>query len=144
MRIAVVGAGPAGLTAAYRLHAAGHETTVLEAEPTPGGRTHTHHFGPGHWSDDGAGWLGSFYPDTLALLDELGFGDRRQVLRLRGGGDLLVGGRRHANPNSVRRILTTDLLSPAEKLRLLAWMARLLLTQSGNLRIDERDDAKTG
>jgi protoporphyrinogen oxidase len=116
---------------------------VLEAGPQAGGRTHTHHFGPGHWTDDGAGWLGSFYPDTLALLDELGFGDRPQVMRLRGGGDLLVGGRLHPNPNSVRRILTTDLLSPAEKLRLLAWMARLFLTQPGDLRIDEREDATT-
>ena len=81
MRIAVVGAGPAGLTAAYRLRAAGHDTTVLEASNVPGGRTHTEHFGPGHWSDDGAGWLGTFYPDTLALLDELGLRDRLRVLR---------------------------------------------------------------
>ncbi len=143
MRIAVVGAGPAGLTAAYRLRAAGHEPIVLESGPEAGGRTHTQHFGPGHWSDDGAGWLGSFYPDTLELLQDLGLRDRLQVLHLRGGGDLLVEGRLHPNPNSVRRILTTDLLSPGDQLRFLTWMARLFLTRPGNLRIDQRDDAQS-
>lgn len=143
MRIAVIGAGPAGLTAAHRLRTAGHQPTVLEAADVAGGRTHTETFGPGHWSDDGAGWLGTFYPDTLALLDELGMRDRLRVLGLRGGGDLLVDGRRHANPNSMARILTTDLLSPVEKIRFLAWMAGLFATQRGNLRIDRRQDSVT-
>ena len=143
MRIAVVGAGPAGLTAAYRLLAAGHEPKVLEAARIPGGRTHTEHHGPGHWTDDGAGWLGTFYPDTLELLEELGLRDRLRTLRLRGGGDLLIDGRLHANPNSVPRILTTDLLSPVDKLRFLAWMARLFMTQRDDLRIDQRYDATT-
>jgi phytoene dehydrogenase-like protein len=69
MQIAVVGAGPAGLTAAYRLQRLGHGVTVLEAADAVGGRTHTEHFGADHWSDDGAGWLASFYPRTLALLE---------------------------------------------------------------------------
>ena len=140
---AVVGAGPAGLTAAYRLQAAGHEAIVLEAGATPGGRTRTTHFGPGHWTDDGAGWFGSFYPDSLSLLDELGLRDRLRVLHLRGGGDLLVDGRLRPNPNSVRRILTTGLLSPVDKVRFLTWMARLFLTQPGNLRIDDRQDPRS-
>ncbi len=143
MRIAVVGAGPAGLTAAHRLRAAGHEPIVLEAAAVPGGRTHTEHFGDGHWSDDGAGWLGTFYPDTLALLEDLGLRDRLRVIRLRGGGDLLIGDRLHANPNSFPRLLTTDLLAPAEKVRFFAWMARLFLTQPGKLRIDRRYDGTT-
>ncbi|ODT31204.1 MAG: dihydropyrimidine dehydrogenase, partial [Kaistia sp. SCN 65-12] len=36
-RIAVVGAGPAGLAAAHRLARYGHEVVVLEARPKPGG-----------------------------------------------------------------------------------------------------------
>jgi len=143
MKIAVVGAGPAGLTAAHRLVAAGHAATILEAAAVPGGRTHTEHFGPGHWSDDGAGWLGSFYPETLALLDDLGLRDHLRVLDLRGGGFLMIGDELHDNPNSIRRILATDLLSPVAKVRFMAWMARLFMTQPGDLRIDQRFDATT-
>ncbi len=36
-KVAVVGAGPAGLTAAYYLAKAGHSVTVFEAQPKPGG-----------------------------------------------------------------------------------------------------------
>jgi len=36
-RVAVVGAGPAGLAAAHRLALHGHEVRILEARPRPGG-----------------------------------------------------------------------------------------------------------
>lgn len=140
MRIAVVGAGPAGLTAAHRLRSAGHAVVVFEARDVAGGRTHTEHFGPGHYSDTGAGWLASFYPDTLALLDELDERARLRVLRLRGGGDLLLDGRLVPNPNSMERILRTGLLSAPEKLRFMAFMAGLVARQPGALRVVERWD----
>lgn len=143
MRIAVVGAGPAGLTAAYRLLRAGHEPTIFEAMPVAGGRTHAAHHGPGHWTDDGAGWLASFYPDTLALLDELGLRGLLHELQLRGGGDLLLDGTLQPNPNSVRRILGSTVLRPSEKLRFVTWMAQLFLTQRGELRVDMAWDDRT-
>lgn len=40
-RVVVVGAGLAGLVAAYELRAAGHEVTVVEARMRPGGRVRT-------------------------------------------------------------------------------------------------------
>ena len=40
-RVVVVGAGMAGLSAAYQLTQAGHEVTVLEARTRAGGRVHT-------------------------------------------------------------------------------------------------------
>src|SRR5690606_7853665 len=43
-------------------------------------------------------------------------------------------------PNSLGRILASRLLSPGQKVRFLAWMAWLFLTQSGNLTIDRRYD----
>jgi NADPH-dependent glutamate synthase beta subunit-like oxidoreductase len=36
-KVAVIGAGPAGLTAAFYLRKKGHQVTVLEARPKPGG-----------------------------------------------------------------------------------------------------------
>jgi oxygen-dependent protoporphyrinogen oxidase len=136
MRIAVVGAGAAGLTAAYRLQQQGHDVVVLEREAVPGGRTHSEHFGPGHWSDTGAGWLASFYPRTLALLDELGLGGLLKPLPLRGGGDLLLDGRLIPFPSSLRRILQSHELGAADRARFLAYMAKLFATQRGDLAID--------
>jgi len=143
MRVIVVGAGPAGLTAAYRLLGAGHDVVVLEAADVVGGRTHTEHFGTGHWADTGAGWLASFYPDTLQLLDEIGERRRLRPLGLRGGGDLLLDGRLVPNPNSFARILRTPLLTLAQKVSFLAWMAQLIVRQPRNLEMDERWDAVT-
>lgn len=40
-RVIVVGAGMAGLVAAYELTRAGHDPLVLEARPRVGGRVHT-------------------------------------------------------------------------------------------------------
>lgn len=143
MKIAVVGAGPAGLTAAYRLQQLGHDVEVLEARPEVGGRTHTEHHGPGHFTDDGAGWLASFYPDTRALLAELGLTRLLRTLKIRGGGDLLIDGRVVPYPSSPWRILTTDLMGPADKARFFAWAIRLLARQPGNLAIDASWDAVT-
>jgi oxygen-dependent protoporphyrinogen oxidase len=143
MRIAVIGGGPAGLTAAHRLRVAGHDAIVFEASEVAGGRTHSEHYGPGHWSDTGAGWLASFYPRTLALLEEIGERGRLHTLQLRGGGDLRLDGRIVPNPNSVPRILTTPLISPLEKVRFFGFMATLFATQRGRLRLDERYDDAT-
>jgi predicted NAD/FAD-dependent oxidoreductase len=140
VRLAVVGAGPAGLTAAYRLQQSGHDVTVFEACDVAGGRTHSEHFGPGHWSDTGAGWLASFYPRTLALLDELGLASLLRPMALRGGGDLMIDGRVLPFPSSLRRILTSPLLGPVDKARFLAWMARLFTRQRGDLAIDRSFD----
>lgn len=140
MRIAVIGAGPAGLAAAYRLAEEGHEVTVFEAEKHAGGRTRTIHWEDGHWLDTGAGWLTNFYPSVRALVREARLDVKFSPLKMRGGGDQYLNGQRYASPNSILRILTTPLISLSQKIRFFLWMARLMLTQRSNLRIDRSYD----
>ncbi len=53
----VVGAGYAGLTAAHRIHKAGHSVTVLEAAPRIGGRTWTTYLSDGTPFEIGGQWV---------------------------------------------------------------------------------------
>lgn len=41
VKVAIIGAGLAGMTVAYELGKLGYACTVLEARPRPGGRAHT-------------------------------------------------------------------------------------------------------
>lgn len=76
MRVTVVGAGIAGLTAAHRLAAAGVDVRVLEREDRPGGRMSTQPLGAGVM-ERGAQFLSTGYeliPElvrTAGLADEL-------------------------------------------------------------------------
>jgi oxygen-dependent protoporphyrinogen oxidase len=71
----VVGAGVAGLTAAYRLKQAGFRVTVLEAKHLPGGRMADEMRGS-FYAYTGATGLFAFYRDMWSLLDELGIKDK--------------------------------------------------------------------
>lgn len=137
MHIAVVGAGPAGLTAAHRLRQAGHRVEVIEARDVVGGRTHAEHFGPGHHCDTGAGWLASFYTRTLALLDELNYRDiLLRPRNVRGASDLLVDGQRYRWPYFAQPIGESPLLTDDEKRRLASYIERLMAEQPDGLRPD--------
>lgn len=72
MRIVVVGAGLAGLTAAAGLAEAGHEMVVLEARNRVGGRTHGLEVAPGEWVDAGAAYLGERHTELVDLIEQLG------------------------------------------------------------------------
>lgn len=72
MRVVVVGAGLAGLTAACDLAAAGIDTTVLEARNRVGGRTRGIEVAPGSTVDAGAGYLGERHTELHAMLARLG------------------------------------------------------------------------
>jgi monoamine oxidase len=57
MRIVVVGAGLAGLAAAWTARAAGHDVTVLEARERVGGRTWSQEIAPGVVVERGGEWI---------------------------------------------------------------------------------------
>jgi len=77
MRIAIIGAGPAGLAAAYDLTRAHHHVTLFEAAPSVGGLAAG--FKAPHWE-----WsLEKFYHHwfasdaaVLGLIKELGWSDQ--------------------------------------------------------------------
>ncbi len=90
-KVLIVGAGIAGLTAAWLLHKAGHEVLVIEANANRiGGRIKTFRYDPKHRPEDaapfkdprlsaeaGAMRIPSTHPLTLSLVDMLGL-KRRQ------------------------------------------------------------------
>jgi squalene-associated FAD-dependent desaturase len=79
MRVAVVGAGWAGLAAAVRATQAGHAVDVHELAPMPGGRARSDDAG-GDARDNGQHILLGGYARTLALMRDVGV-DPAQVLQ---------------------------------------------------------------
>ncbi|MGV7250692.1 flavin monoamine oxidase family protein [Mycobacterium kansasii] len=69
-----VGAVYAGLTAAYRIHQAGHSVTVFEAGPRGGGRTWSAKLSNGALFEIDGQWVGDedAQPDVRRLMDEFG------------------------------------------------------------------------
>ncbi|MBV8457275.1 MAG: FAD-dependent oxidoreductase [Acetobacteraceae bacterium] len=69
----IVGAGIAGLAAAYRLNKSGWKVTVLEARDRPGGRMWSYRFpqAPELVCEMGGEWIGSGHKHMLALCREL-------------------------------------------------------------------------
>ncbi len=70
----IVGAGLAGLTAAYRLKQAGWSVSVLEQSHYPGGRAASLRK-DGYLIDTGATGVGDVYSEYVGLLNELGLED---------------------------------------------------------------------
>lgn len=70
-RMTVVGAGIAGLAAAFELHRAGHAVTIVEADPQPGGKLRTSKFA-GRMVDESADAFLLRVPWALDLCRALG------------------------------------------------------------------------
>lgn len=73
-KVLILGAGMAGLVAAYELSTLGHEVTVLEARTRPGGRVHTlrEPFADGLYAEAGAARIPNNHDLTLKYVKEFG------------------------------------------------------------------------
>jgi monoamine oxidase len=77
-RVAVIGAGMAGLVAASELRRAGHDPIVLEGQQRVGGRILTlrEPFAPGLWAEAGAMRIPKSHNLTHAVIDRYGLATR--------------------------------------------------------------------
>lgn len=73
-RIAILGAGLAGLVAGYELQRAGHDITIFEAQMHPGGRVRTlrEPFSDGLYAEAGAGRIPTSHFITRKYVSEFG------------------------------------------------------------------------
>ena len=108
-RFIVVGAGLAGLAAAHRLSALGHEVAALEARPRAGGKHARVSLADGEY-EAWPGWLPRSAPAFAELSAELGV-------------DRVIA--RAAQTHSLRRAMGRSLLAPL-RLRRLALLATWL------------------
>jgi monoamine oxidase len=76
--VCVIGAGFAGMSAAWRLRQAGLEVVVLEARDRVGGRTWATYLPDGSHIDRGGGWFGPGQDRSYALAAEMGRQTYRQ------------------------------------------------------------------
>ena len=138
-RVAVAGAGPAGLAAAFALARGGAAVTVFEAAPAVGGRTRTDVL-DGCWLDAATQLFGSPYRNFLRLLREAGAGHR--CVRTSGRDALWRGGQAHevvyGSPTSM---LASGALPFTLKLKLGASYLPYLHRHAAALRINALDRA---
>ncbi|MCH7645505.1 MAG: FAD-dependent oxidoreductase [Myxococcales bacterium] len=124
--VVVVGAGPAGLSCAWKLRRAGHEVEVLEAGLQPGGRTRSE-IRDGFTLESGPSRFDSGDHNLRDLAWKLGIGDRLREFPSRRE-VVLRGGRFHrADFDSPTTWAVSKLLSAGAKARLLALAAELAL-----------------
>src|SRR5215204_4115864 len=73
-KVVVIGAGLAGLSAAYELSHAGHDVTVLEARTRPGGRVYTLRdpFAEGLYAEAGATRIPNHHHFTIKYAELFG------------------------------------------------------------------------
>ena len=130
-RIAVIGAGMAGMSAAFRLQEAGLEPTVFESNDRVGGRIWTAEQG-GYLMDLGAAVYLGTYRESIQTIKDVGLGDQLRELPAIGAmpkhGEVIEFD--YSKP--IRTSLTTKALSPAAKLKAIK-LAFMLLRNLGNL-----------
>lgn len=137
--LAVVGAGPAGLAAAWTLSEAAARVTLYERRAEPGGRLRTDVDGDAR-VDVAVQFLASHFDETFRLLRAAGLADR--LVRAPGRDALWRGGRSHAlTYGSITSMAASGALPTGLKLRLLTRYVPFLHRQRAHLDINEPERA---
>jgi monoamine oxidase len=116
LRVLVLGAGMAGLAAAYELARAGHEPVVLEAQQRVGGRVYTlRGFAPGLYAEAGAMRIPAVHELTLEYCRAFGLRTRPFVMHNPAAPVYLAGRRMTFAQLDADPSLIPFQLSPAER-----------------------------
>jgi len=101
-KVIIIGAGLAGLGAAFQLDKQGHDITVLEARLRAGGRVMTvrHPFADGLHAEAGGEWINSAHQHIIMLAKELGLELREGY----GDGGIFYNQRLMSSSEAFRRI----------------------------------------
>ena len=119
MRVAVVGGGISGLTAAHRLVADGHDAILIDEAPQPGGLIASARI-DGFLCERGPQAVLDGAEEVRALVAGAGLAERAiRALPASRRRFVYVGGKLRPFPASPPALIKTDLLSAAGKLRLL-------------------------
>jgi len=109
LKVAVIGAGWAGLAAAVRAVQAGHDVSVFETAGMPGGRARSDDDGDAA-TDNGQHILLGGYARTLALMRDVGVDVERALLRMPLGVTYADGGGFALSPGGPRLLAATGAL----------------------------------
>ncbi len=115
-RLIVIGAGIAGLSAAYRLHQWGFQVTVLEAGARIGGRMSSEKV-DGYIIDRGAQFLSGSYTAVLPLIEEAGLKDQLCEIRAPASAVVREGKLRRMHADNPFAVLASGLLPFGDWLR---------------------------
>ncbi len=129
MRYGVIGAGALGLTAALRLAERGHDVTVLERDPVPGGLAGSFEVAPGIWLEKFYHHLFQTDRSAVALIGEVGIG---AALRWHQPTTTVFLGERTYPLDSPQAVLAFSPLSIPSRLRLATGLAYLRLLPSAS------------
>lgn len=115
MRYGVIGAGALGLTAALRLTQQGHDVTILERDPVPGGLAGSFEVAPGIWLEKFYHHLFATDHNAIRVIEEVGLGAE---LRWHEPTSTVFVGDRSIPLDSVSSVLAFDPIPLTSRLRM--------------------------
>ncbi len=129
MRYGLIGAGALGLTVAVRLAERGHDVTVIERDPIPGGLAGSFEVAPDIWLEKFYHHLFQTDRSAIALINDLGLGD---LLGWHRAATTVFLGDRTYPLDSVPAVIGFSPLSLASRLRLAAGIGYLRVLPSAS------------